>query len=260
MDRLEKSSSYRDKRQAYNGSPIRKDGSEKEYDEAEPVPIQTPKYSIQYGRATRKEGASLNHQVYSLRDVPADDCSGLSVSSEGTDVASDPPNPCNLRSSRRSRRKSLMPQKSPSKTDPRFRGVTVWLLTEFKGDCSKLLMSACYSNVRTSYHGLVTPHQRHNSAASSPERSGSDTEDVIPFSRDTFVLAKICASCSTKRTPLWRDAEDGTPLCNACGIRYKKYRLRCGRCWHIPKKDIKTYPNCPCCGAALRFSFSRRSW
>ncbi|RXM93766.1 GATA-type zinc finger protein 1 [Acipenser ruthenus] len=30
---------------------------------------------------------------------------------------------------------------------------------------------------------------------------------------------KCCASCNTKKTPLWRDAEDGTPLCNACGIR-----------------------------------------
>lgn len=31
---------------------------------------------------------------------------------------------------------------------------------------------------------------------------------------------KICASCCTTKTPLWRDAEDGTPLCNACGIRW----------------------------------------
>ena len=29
-----------------------------------------------------------------------------------------------------------------------------------------------------------------------------------------------CASCNTRRTALWRGAEDGTPLCNACGIRY----------------------------------------
>ncbi|WAR22697.1 ZGLP1-like protein [Mya arenaria] len=32
---------------------------------------------------------------------------------------------------------------------------------------------------------------------------------------------KTCASCKTRRTPLWRDSEDGTPLCNACGIRTK---------------------------------------
>lgn len=29
----------------------------------------------------------------------------------------------------------------------------------------------------------------------------------------------MCASCCTRKTPMWRDAEDGTPLCNACGIR-----------------------------------------
>ena len=35
-----------------------------------------------------------------------------------------------------------------------------------------------------------------------------------------IISAKTCASCRTRRTPLWRDAEDGTPLCNACGIRF----------------------------------------
>ena len=34
-----------------------------------------------------------------------------------------------------------------------------------------------------------------------------------------YVVGKQCASCGTKKTPLWRDAEDGTSLCNACGIR-----------------------------------------
>ncbi|RMC22538.1 hypothetical protein DUI87_00460 [Hirundo rustica rustica] len=28
-----------------------------------------------------------------------------------------------------------------------------------------------------------------------------------------------CASCGTPRTPMWRTAEGGTLLCNACGIR-----------------------------------------
>ncbi|KAK3091124.1 hypothetical protein FSP39_017273 [Pinctada imbricata] len=71
--------------------------------------------------------------------------------------------------------------------------------------------------------------------------------------------SKICASCGTRRTPLWRDAEDGTPLCNACGIRFKKYRVRCSKCWHIPKKDIKTYPNCPHCGSSLKMSFGKNA-
>ena len=31
-------------------------------------------------------------------------------------------------------------------------------------------------------------------------------------------------------TPLWRDAGDHKVLCNACGIRYKKYGLLCPSC------------------------------
>jgi hypothetical protein len=62
-------------------------------------------------------------------------------------------------------------------------------------------------------------------------------------------LKKECASCGTLKTPLWRDAEDGTPLCNACGIRYKKYRVRCLRCWYIPKKDEKASSRCTSCGS-----------
>ena len=64
---------------------------------------------------------------------------------------------------------------------------------------------------------------------------------------------KTCASCKTKKTPLWRDSEDGTPNCNACGIRFKKYRIRCSMCLYIPRKDEKiSNSNCCCiCGARL---------
>jgi uncharacterized C2H2 Zn-finger protein len=30
--------------------------------------------------------------------------------------------------------------------------------------------------------------------------------------------------------------------------------MRCGHCWHIPKKDVKTYLNCPLCGSVLRIT------
>lgn len=62
---------------------------------------------------------------------------------------------------------------------------------------------------------------------------------------------KTCASCKTKKTPLWRDSEDGTPYCNACGIRYKKYRVRCSSCLYIPRKDEKLGNQCCICGARL---------
>lgn len=71
-------------------------------------------------------------------------------------------------------------------------------------------------------------------------------------------VGKECASCGVCKTPLWRDAEDGTPLCNACGIRYKKYRIRCLQCWYIPKKEEKALPCCPCCGHTFKVTITRR--
>lgn len=62
---------------------------------------------------------------------------------------------------------------------------------------------------------------------------------------------KTCVSCKTRKTPLWRDSEDGTPYCNACGIRYKKYRVRCPVCSYIPHKDENINNICCICGASL---------
>lgn len=64
--------------------------------------------------------------------------------------------------------------------------------------------------------------------------------------------SKTCASCKTKKTPLWRDSEDGTPYCNACGIRFKKYRFRCSACSYIPRKDEREVSkSCCLCGSRL---------
>ncbi|XP_075302059.1 GATA-type zinc finger protein 1 [Opisthocomus hoazin] len=83
------------------------------------------------------------------------------------------------------------------------------------------------------------------SPPSAPPGAGSSSEDDdAPLARGS----KRCASCKTRRTPLWRAAENGTPLCNACGIRYKKYRVRCRRCWSIPGKSGTPRPRCPHCG------------
>uniref|UniRef100_A0A3Q2QGU4 Zinc finger GATA like protein 1 n=1 Tax=Fundulus heteroclitus TaxID=8078 RepID=A0A3Q2QGU4_FUNHE len=65
---------------------------------------------------------------------------------------------------------------------------------------------------------------------------------------------RFCASCCTRKTPMWRDAEDGTPLCNACGIRYKKYRVRCVKCWHIPRKEGNSNSLCIRCGNFVRLT------
>ncbi|CAG2207500.1 ZGLP1 [Mytilus edulis] len=160
----------------------------------------------------------------------------------------------------RRRRKCYKPTRSASKTDPSFKGATVSMMTHVKDGDSHLFISAHFSNVN-----YLLNKRNHGCGESFYGLYGSLSEDEdLPESQETAnyyfpCSSKMCASCSTRRTPLWRDAEDGTPLCNACGIRFKKYRMRCGHCWHIPKKDVKTYPNCPVCGSVLRITVGRRS-
>lgn len=57
-----------------------------------------------------------------------------------------------------------------------------------------------------------------------------------------------CESCGTRKTPYWRDGwESGILLCNACGIRFHKYRKICINCRCVAKKDEKGYLHCPKC-------------
>lgn len=69
--------------------------------------------------------------------------------------------------------------------------------------------------------------------------------------RSKPTTSKVCASCGTRKTPLWRDSDDGIPYCNACGIRYKKYRTRCSSCKYVPRKDERTTNMCVTCGGSL---------
>ncbi|XP_062475042.1 GATA-type zinc finger protein 1, partial [Pezoporus occidentalis] len=62
---------------------------------------------------------------------------------------------------------------------------------------------------------LITARGSRAPKRSSPEAGGSGSERSGPVGAGS----KRCASCGTRRTRLWRAAEDGTPLCNACGIR-----------------------------------------
>ena len=74
--------------------------------------------------------------------------------------------------------------------------------------------------------------------------------------QNSVYKGKVCASCKTRKTPLWRDSEDGTPYCNACGIRFKKYRICCPICSYIPRKDEKLGNICCHCGSSL-FQYNR---
>lgn len=157
-----------------------------------------------------------------------------------------------LPTSNRKKRKQAHPRKSPPLIDPQFKGVTLNFQTSVRKDSSQLFIQHSYSNIPRK---IAKRHRRKRSRETlTSSDSGSDMDE--PFlCQDEWVSCcpgKQCASCGAKKTPLWRDAEDGTPLCNACGIRYKKYRLRCPQCWHIPRKDGKSHSRCGCCGANLR--------
>ena len=77
-------------------------------------------------------------------------------------------------------------------------------------------------------------------------------EGTLPGKKlNSVYKGKVCASCKTRKTPLWRDSEDGTPYCNACGIRFKKYRICCPICSYIPRKDEKLGNICCHCGSSL---------
>ncbi|XP_072319450.1 GATA-type zinc finger protein 1 [Eucyclogobius newberryi] len=155
---------------------------------------------------------------------------------------------------RSKRRKQSRPSRSVSAQDPDFQGVTFRMDTELdetKEQCRLLITSKYSTDLPKSLKRtrLRTRMSQKSLKTSSDEDSDSATSEA----KD-----KVCASCCTKKTPMWRDAEDGTPLCNACGIRYKKYRVRCINCWNIPKKDGNSVSCCSKCGHFVRLTSAQR--
>ncbi|XP_048452029.1 GATA-type zinc finger protein 1 [Rhincodon typus] len=148
-------------------------------------------------------------------------------------------------------RKQPTPHRSAFYGDPSFEGVTLCMERRIVSatDC-QLHITAHYSP------GLHRKLLKIRSRRKKPDplaRFSSSEEDS-----PNAVYGKSCVSCGTGKTPLWRDAEDGTPLCNACGIRYKKYRIRCSNCWHIPKKEGLAFVRCLRCGDPLRAPITQR--
>ncbi|KAJ8406850.1 hypothetical protein AAFF_G00297660 [Aldrovandia affinis] len=160
-----------------------------------------------------------------------------------------------LRGRARKPRKQSHPTRSADLCDPSFKGVTFRMHTELneRRDQCRLLITSNYSaEFLKSSRRLRAGRPR--SVVSFLKTSSSEEES----DSSGFAKNKMCASCNTKKTPLWRVAEDGTPLCNACGIRYKKYGVRCLQCWHIPRKEGNSNSKCYRCGDVLRLAASQR--
>ncbi|KAG5853903.1 hypothetical protein ANANG_G00031790 [Anguilla anguilla] len=152
-------------------------------------------------------------------------------------------------------RKQSHPTRSADLCDPTFKGVTFRMRTELSDnrDQCRLLITSNYSAELLKSIRRVRGGRSRSLASSLKTSSSEEDSDSSSLPKN-----KKCASCDTRKTPLWRDAEDGTPLCNACGIRYKKYRVRCFQCWHIPRKEGNTDSKCFRCGDALRLVTSQR--
>mmetsp|Transcript_33344 Transcript_33344/g.87453 ORF Transcript_33344/g.87453 Transcript_33344/m.87453 type:complete len:240 (-) Transcript_33344:440-1159(-) len=63
---------------------------------------------------------------------------------------------------------------------------------------------------------------------------------------------KRCTCCGTDVTPLWRQVHarpdrSGASLCNACGIRFKKYHIICPYCAYVPTKQEHVEALCARC-------------
>uniref|UniRef100_A0A672GDS6 Zinc finger GATA like protein 1 n=1 Tax=Salarias fasciatus TaxID=181472 RepID=A0A672GDS6_SALFA len=135
-------------------------------------------------------------------------------------------------------RKQPHPCRSADSHDPDFQGVTFRMDTQLddtREQC-RLCITSKYS--KELLKSTRKPKLRTRTSQNFHKTSSSEEESE----------SKVCASCCTRKTPMWRDAEDGTPLCNACGIRYKKYRVRCVNCWHIPRKEGNSSSHCLKCG------------
>ena len=49
----------------------------------------------------------------------------------------------------------------------------------------------------------------------------------------SFAGARSCRCCGITETPMWRKDGDGGDLCNACGMRWIKYRKQCPMCQYV---------------------------
>lgn len=85
------------------------------------------------------------------------------------------------------------------------------------------------------------------SASTGPPPKGRRRNQSAASERNSNTK-KVCSSCNTKKTPYWREGWEPTiVLCNACGIRYQKYKKYCMRCVSIARKDDKGRLHCPEC-------------
>ncbi|KAK8807118.1 hypothetical protein WA158_003877 [Blastocystis sp. Blastoise] len=86
----------------------------------------------------------------------------------------------------------------------------------------------------------ITQKDKKEKPKSQPERSSK----VYKY------RVKRCASCKKRQTPRWHVVQipkEKLLLCNACAMRFKKYKSICQNCLHAYKKDELDMIICPKC-------------
>ncbi|XP_068583502.1 GATA-type zinc finger protein 1 isoform X1 [Cebidichthys violaceus] len=197
--------------------------------------------------------AQLKYSSYNGETNPSP--SATSKTEQGPLEEEDIASPSTQRWRTKTPRKQPHPRRSADIQDPDFQGVTFRMDTELDNNREqcRLLITSKYS--KELHKSVRKPRLRTRTSQKSIKTSSSDEESYLTAS---VSKGKACASCCTRKTPMWRDAEDGTPLCNACGIRYKKYRVRCVKCWHIPRKEGNSNSRCLKCGNFVRLTSAQR--
>uniref|UniRef100_A0A8C4Q522 GATA-type domain-containing protein n=1 Tax=Eptatretus burgeri TaxID=7764 RepID=A0A8C4Q522_EPTBU len=137
------------------------------------------------------------------------------------------------------RRKQTHPDRAPPSFDPSFRGATVTIGRQKQDGLGTnnwhLNISVAYClDQKYQTLGMGSPGKGSASCMSKTERE----------ERTSTIEGHRCVSCETKTTPMWRKTPAGKRLCNACGIRYRKYGNRCSRCWFVPRRIGNTKHIC----------------
>lgn len=75
----------------------------------------------------------------------------------------------------------------------------------------------------------------------------------IPY-KGRFGSHPVCGACKTDKTPYWRDSWSSLfILCNACGLRYAKFKRYCNTCHYVPRKEDKGATCCPHCQSSWSY-------
>ena len=128
---------------------------------------------------------------------------------------------------------------------------------------SKEVLYEPLKELSTKYPKWLQEHSNDCNIESSASNSTSEQEELMAASQSEIsgstvpgkhrvLKKKRCTSCTASKTPYWREGwEKAILLCNACGIRYQKYKKYCLKCLSIARKDDKGRLHCPDCNEKL---------